>query len=61
MKQVKLVAASVDVGKSGMPGTEASEITCRILVSQGGKWEATGYFSTGCNQGYYQERIVHRR
>ena len=50
-----LPAASVDIGDSGMPGSGASKITCDIAARRDGRWEAHGYYSTGCNQGYYQE------
>lgn len=50
----KLTAASVDIGDSGQPGSSASKITCDITARSDGRWEAEGYYSTGCNQGYYQ-------
>lgn len=44
-----------DVGDSGMPGSGASRIRCTIAIGKTGRWIATGSYSTGCNQGYYQE------
>lgn len=48
-------AATVDIGDSGMPGTGASQIICTITARRDGRWECEGSYSTGCNQGYYQE------
>lgn len=44
-----------DVGERGMPGSGASEIQCRLSIASRGRWIATGSYSTGCNQGYYQK------
>jgi hypothetical protein len=54
-----LTAASVDIGDGGHPGSGASQITCEIIARRDGKWEAHGYHSVGCNQGYYQENYGH--
>ena len=49
-----IVAATVDIGDGGMPGTAAGEILCEITARQDGCWDATGECSTGSNQGSYQ-------
>ena len=55
----RLLAASVDIGEPGTPGSGASQITCDIVARRDGRWEAEGLHSTGCNQGYYQENYSH--
>lgn len=50
-----LPAANVDIGYIGMPGSQADQIKCKISARRDGRWEAEGYYSTGTNQGYYQE------
>jgi hypothetical protein len=47
--------ASVDVGDPGHPGSGASRIRCTVYRLTSGRFEVVGDWSTGCNQGYYQE------
>lgn len=51
----RLPAASVDAGYDGMPGTAACRSTCELYARRDGRWDAVGAYSSGQNQGYYQE------
>lgn len=44
-----------DVGYCGIPGSGASQKPCWIRITNRGRWSAECSYSTGCNQGYYQE------
>ena len=59
MPTAKTLIAEVDVGSPGHPGTGATKIRCRIFERSDGRYDAEGYYSEGCNQGYYQENYGH--
>lgn len=46
-------------GHRGTPGTQASQITCLIEITEQGRWHAYGRCSYGQNQGYYEENYRH--
>lgn len=48
-----------DVGDPGMPGSGASEKRCWLRINNRGRWVAECSYSTGCNQGYYQENYCY--
>ena len=55
LKITKLQAVEVDCGDAGHPGSQACQCVCELWAHRNGKWSAVGRYSTGCNQGYYQE------
>lgn len=38
-----------------MPGSGATQIVCKLFARSDSRWECLGRYSTGSNQGYYQE------
>lgn len=58
-KATKVKLASVDVGESGSPGQRATEARADVFKLTSGRYEVTGYYSTGTNQGYYQENYLY--
>ena len=59
MKATKVKLASVDIGECGTPGSGASEIKAVIYRLSSGKYEVSGSYSTGSNQGYYRQNYCY--
>lgn len=59
MKATKVELASADVGEWGHPGSSASEIKAVVYRLSSGKYEVSGSYSIGSNQGYYQENYCY--
>lgn len=59
MTVTKKKLASVDVGITGSPGQRATEVKVIVFKLSTGKYEISGSYSTGTNQGYYEENYLY--
>lgn len=51
--------ASVNIGDSGLPGSDATRITAKIYRLKPGYFECVGVYSSGTNQVYFEENFTY--
>lgn len=54
-EKLRTLLSQANTGDSGTPGSGANKIVANVYLLKDGRYEIEGYYSSGSNQGYYQE------